>query len=553
VILHPGQQIDRFVVECALGAGGMAAVYRVRHITLDAVYALKILTIPSAAVRERMLREGRFQATLRHSNIVSVIDILDIHGVLGLLMEYIDGPSLDEWLAAYKPSMREAMAIFGGILSAVDMVHARGIIHRDLKPSNVMLHITDEGMYPRVTDFGIAKSDRLSEVNTGSGATVGTPAYMAPEQFKNAAGVDQRADVFSLGAVLYELVCGTRAFEADNLLALMNAVAKGQYTPAEDLVPDLPDGMRAAIQGALRSDPDHRIPDCKRLAAVLTGQSAVHNIADAMQRRLFRSAPGTVAAMRLREDRRRREEGEAEIPVVAELDHSFRGPARANRRPFTAPVTYDEPIGAFTEDQSFTGRSPGQMQVAGPSIISVMILFLLVLTIGLLIAVLAVWLSAAQTVPVQSISESTIEAGRMVPLAEIAREGTGAAPPFVAPQPLVAPPPAPVVPQVAEPATELRVAPEPVVVRPRPEPVAEPIVQAPVEPVGQIRLSTMVAVRLVRDGSNVSPLGPVPVGQYSVRADFGEGWQDAGSVYVVEGQTTTVTCDDAFLVCRGQR
>jgi hypothetical protein len=66
-------------------------------------------------------------------------------------------------------------------------------------------------------------------------------------------------------------------------------------------------------------------------------------------------------------------------------------------------------------------------------------------------------------------------------------------------------------------------------------------------------LSTMVAVRLVRDGSNVSPLGPVPVGQYSVRADFGEGWQDAGSVYVVEGQTTTVTCDDAFLVCRGQR
>ena len=166
MILHPGQQIDRFVVERALGQGGMAAVYRVRHITLDAVYALKILTIPSAAVRDRMLREGRFQATLRHSNIVSVIDVLDIHGVLGLLMEYIDGPSLDEWLANYKPSMREAMAIFGGILSAVDMVHARGIIHRDLKPSNVMLHITDEGLYPRVTDFGIAKSDRMSEISS---------------------------------------------------------------------------------------------------------------------------------------------------------------------------------------------------------------------------------------------------------------------------------------------------------------------------------------------------------------------------------------------------
>ncbi len=550
MILHPGQQNDRFVVECALGRGGMAAVYRVRHITLDAVYALKILTIPSAAVRERMLREGRFQATLRHSNIVSVIDVLDIHGVLGLLMEYIDGPSLDEWLAAYKPSMREAMAVFGGILSAVDMVHARGIIHRDLKPSNVMLHITDEGMYPRVTDFGIAKSDRLSEANTASGATVGTPAYMAPEQFKNAAGVDQRADVFSLGAVLYELVCGTRAFNADNLLALMNAVAKGRYTPAEELVPDLPDGVRAAIEGALRADPDDRIPSCKRLAAVLTGQSAVHNIADAMQRRLFRSAPGTVAAMRLREHRRREEEGEAEVAFVADLNHKFGGPARPSRPASTSATTYDEPIGAFMEEHLILGRTPSQLPVAGPSIISVMILFLLVLTIGLLMAVLVVWLAAAQDpispplpVPVQTVPDNTPEPGRMVPMPTIVRDGPAEEPQPVAPRPVLAPPSQPVAPAEPEPAVER--------VRPRPRPV--PIVQPPAEPVGRIRLSTTVAVRLMREGRRVSPLGPLPVGQYSVRADFGEGWQDAGTIQVVEGQTTTVSCDDAFLVCRGQQ
>lgn len=536
----------------------MAAVYRVRHITLDAVYALKILTIPSAAVRERMLREGRFQATLRHSNIVSVIDVLDIHGVLGLLMEYVDGPSLDEWLASYKPSMREAMAIFGGILSAVDMVHARGIIHRDLKPSNIMLHITDEGMYPRVTDFGIAKSDRLSEVNTASGATVGTPAYMAPEQFKNAAGVDQRADVFSLGALLYELVCGTRAFNADNLLALMNAVAKGQYTPAEELVPDLPDGMRAAIQGALRADPDDRIPNCKRLAAVLTGQSAVHNIADAMQRRLFRSAPGTVAAMRLREDRRREEEGEAEVPVVADLNHNFRGPARPSHPPSSSQVTYDEPIGAFLEEHSIIGRAPGQLQVAGPSIISVMILFLLVLTIGLLMAVLVVWLAAAQVpqsppipVPIQAVPDTLPEPGRMVPMPGTPPDDRAEVPGPVAPRPVV-PPSQPVEPVVAEP-VEVDAVVAPVRPRPRPRPEPEPVVEAPAEPVGQVRLSTTVAVRLMRGGSAVSPSGPLVVGQYSVRADFGEGWQDAGTIQVIEGQTTTVTCDGAFLVCRGQR
>lgn len=509
MILQPGQTIDRFVVERSLGEGGMAAVYQVRHTTLDAVYALKILAIPSAAVRERMLREGRFQATLRHSNIVSVLDVLDIHGVLGLLMEYVDGPSLEEWLAVYRPTLRESMAVFGGILSAMDMVHSRGIIHRDLKPANVLLHITDQGVYPRVTDFGIAKSKQLSDVTTGSGATVGTPAYMAPEQFRDASTVDQRADIFSLGAILYELVCGRRAFAADNLLALMNSMARGEYTPPEQVVADLPESVRSALLGALRAEPSHRLADCRRLAAVLTGQSAVHNIADAMPRRLEPGGPGVRAAVELRDRLRPRPPEPTPAPAPRHV-------------PLPREVTYDEPIAAYSES-SVVPASRRDVRPQ-PSVTSVVVISLLLLCAGLLTAILVVVASSSKPpeLPVQVAPDSQDEVVDEVPEEQ------------------------------AAPAPRRRRS-------PKKQASAEAVAAGQLDPNSPepvavlLRSSGSAATSLLRNGKRFRLPATVPPGDYGIEADFGTGPAEVGAVTVRAGAPMIIVCDARAGTCGTSR
>ena len=271
MILSPGQEIGKYYVEDVVGEGGMAVVYRVRHLQLGSVYALKVLSTPSVSVRDRMLKEGRIQAKLRHPNIVSVVDVMDVNGMTGLLMEYVRGPSLEALLAEMRVPLAEALPLFGGILAGVDAAHERGLIHRDLKPANVLLQPTDEGVYPKVTDFGIAKESSSGINATRTGVTMGTPSYIAPEQVEDAANVDLRADIFSLGTLLYELVCGVKAFDGRNALRILNAVMKGRYTPPEELRPDLPPNVVAAINGALQKKPEDRIGSCTEFARVLSG------------------------------------------------------------------------------------------------------------------------------------------------------------------------------------------------------------------------------------------------------------------------------------------
>jgi serine/threonine protein kinase len=139
----------------------------------------------------------------------------------------------------------------------------------------VLLAHARNGFVPKVTDFGIAKviaSDETSSTRTN--VAMGTPHYMAPEQIRDAKNVDARADVFSLGCLLYELVCGRRPFEGPDVLELLNAVALGRYLPPETIVPGLPDRVTLAIEGALRVDREQRIQDCASLLAVLAGTGA---------------------------------------------------------------------------------------------------------------------------------------------------------------------------------------------------------------------------------------------------------------------------------------
>ncbi len=284
--MEPGTSVDRYTVEAQLGEGGIAVVYRVRHARLQTSHAMKVLKLPHAAIQDRLLQEGRIQASLQHPNIVSVTDVVDVDGSPGLVMEYVDGSNLEQLLLDRRLSFEQADHLARGILNGTRAAHGVGLIHRDLKPANILLAVKGSEMIPKITDFGLAKL--LDDAHpagasptgaapprsglTRSGVAMGTPSYMAPEQIRSAADVDVRADVFSLGAILYELVTGQRAYDSEDLLALFNAIAQGRRTPLTDLVPDIPRRMQRAIDGALRVDPDERIANTEALLQVWTGE-----------------------------------------------------------------------------------------------------------------------------------------------------------------------------------------------------------------------------------------------------------------------------------------
>ena len=274
-MLETGQQVDRYTIESIIGYGGTAVVYLVSHSQLSTQHALKVLSVSSQAIRERMLREGRVQAAMHHSNVVGVTDVIDVDGSPGLLMEYISGPALDTALESYKLSLEHAESLFKGIVHGVRAAHLHGLVHRDLKPANVLLVDTPDGYQPKVTDFGLAKvlAGEGQEVGTTrAGIAMGTPSYMSPEQVRDARQVDQRADVFSLGCLLYEVITGHRAFPGEQALDIYNAVTRGEYIPAVQLIPDLPSRFSKCIDGCLAIQLEERIPDCNHLLKVLAGE-----------------------------------------------------------------------------------------------------------------------------------------------------------------------------------------------------------------------------------------------------------------------------------------
>ena len=275
--LAPDEVFERYRVEAEVGCGGMATVYRVRHTQLGSTHALKVLDVQHPAVRRRLLAEGRIQASLRHANIVSVTDVIEVNGQPGLVMDYVDGPALDHWLAEHRPSLDEALGIFRGVLAGVARAHQKGVVHRDLKPANVLLETADDVLVPRVTDFGLVKfleTDSPELRATRSGLAMGTPAYMAPEQVEDSKTVDQRADVWALGCLLYELVTGKSPFDGPTLLAIFARLSTGDYPPPESMVPDLPPAVGHAIRAALVHDRELRVADCTKLKAILDGRGA---------------------------------------------------------------------------------------------------------------------------------------------------------------------------------------------------------------------------------------------------------------------------------------
>ncbi len=260
-MLSVGDEIDRYIVEGMIGEGGMARVYRVRHKTLEAPFALKVLTITAPGVRDRLVAEGKVQSQLNHPNVLRVLDVLDVHGTPGLLMDYVDGPELGVWIEDTKPSMEDALRVFDGVVAGVRAAHDAGLVHRDLKPGNILIATGGDGEpIPKVSDFGLVKAVAGETVRKGAtraGLPMGTPAYMPPEQIRDASSVDGRADVFALGCILYELVAGHPAFEGEDPIDIFDKVRAGAHGP---MPAKTPPAVAATILACLATDRDQRLP-----------------------------------------------------------------------------------------------------------------------------------------------------------------------------------------------------------------------------------------------------------------------------------------------------
>ncbi len=265
----------KYRVARTLGAGGMGVVVAAVHIELNQRVALKFL-LPQAAQHpelvERFAREARAAAQIQSEHVARVIDVgaLDT-GAPYMVMEYLDGEDLAQALTRSGPLPVEA--VVGYVLQACEAIaeaHALGIVHRDLKPANLFLARRPNGsVVVKVLDFGISKST-LSPDESGltQGATmIGSPSYMAPEQIKAAKSVDVRADQWSLGIILYELLAGVAPFKADSMPELVWQILDSPHAPLSTRRADVPPGLEAAIHRCLAKAPAARFADIAELAA----------------------------------------------------------------------------------------------------------------------------------------------------------------------------------------------------------------------------------------------------------------------------------------------
>lgn len=266
-MIGPGSRLGRFEIVSLLGAGGMGRVYKATDSRLRRSVAIKVL--PDAAAgdierRRRFEREARAVANLNHPNICALHDFGNDDGVEFLVMEYLDGETLERRLGRGAMPLTEALEIATRVAAALASAHGRGIVHRDIKPGNVIL--TGDG--PMLLDFGLAllrgpdtavpeKPDESNAALTVQGTLVGTPNYMAPEQIEGGQ-VDARADVFAFGAMLFEMVTGRRAFDSPSSVGLLAAVCSEDPLTTQALPSHVPESLVSLLRNCLAKSPGQR-------------------------------------------------------------------------------------------------------------------------------------------------------------------------------------------------------------------------------------------------------------------------------------------------------
>jgi len=271
-----GRTVAHYTIVEKLGEGGMGVVYKARDTHLDRFVAIKVLPAEKVADPERKRRfvqEAKAASALNHPNIVTIHDIASAEGVEFIAMEYVVGRTLDEVIGRKGLKLNEALGHAIQVADALAKAHAAGIVHRDLKPSNIM--VTGDGLV-KVLDFGLAKltepvtgdaaaTASLPRPHTEEGAILGTVAYMSPEQAEGKP-VDARSDIFSFGAVLYQMLTGHRAFQGDSKLSTLAAILRSEPAPVAQ---SLPSEVVRALERCLRKDPQRRWQSMSDLKVVL--------------------------------------------------------------------------------------------------------------------------------------------------------------------------------------------------------------------------------------------------------------------------------------------
>jgi serine/threonine-protein kinase len=252
---------DRYQAVARLGAGAFGEVFRARDSVLGREVAVKRIRLDAFAepahleeVKQRFLREAQVAARLRHPNIVTTHDILSTPATSLIVMELVEGETLQARLRARgRLPLAEALGLLGQVAAALDHAHANGVVHRDVKPANVMIEPTG---HVKVMDFGIAKLEAGANL-TSTGLIMGTPYYMSPEQARGEK-VDGRSDLFSLGCVLYECLAGRRPFEAETVSGILVKILTESPPPLGSLPQGVPPGVEAVLARAMAKEPSAR-------------------------------------------------------------------------------------------------------------------------------------------------------------------------------------------------------------------------------------------------------------------------------------------------------
>jgi serine/threonine protein kinase len=274
--LEAGIRLGHYEIISPIGAGGMGEVYKAKDTRLERTVAIKVLPehiAKRADLRARFEREARAVAGLNHPHICVLHDIGNHNGSDFMVMEYMEGETLTARIAKGPLPLDQALKFATQIADALDRAHRAGVTHRDVKPSNIML--TRDGV--KVLDFGLAKSapktgpteQTLTAALTTEGSVLGTPQYMAPEQFEGKEA-DARCDIWAVGAVIYEMVAGEKAFKGKNYTSLIGAILSSEPAPMS-VKPFTPPSLEKLVRRCLAKDPEDRYQSMRDVVLDLQG------------------------------------------------------------------------------------------------------------------------------------------------------------------------------------------------------------------------------------------------------------------------------------------